>query len=211
MKYLTLSVLASALMALSAFSPIEGMNMQQLAHKVNNNNDNNNKQTTPKPTTQPSAIPFKNVQVQAICPDLAPKGCTRYTRGFDVTGVVTEVDLTFPQVQSACDCIQECLNRPTTCASYVYKFSTPASVQSGHRTCTLYSQFNLPTDVTLEFDLANGNNKNINAAEISANGNNPQAGGLVPQAFMDANLNAVADPDAVSGPIWQLANGQTQC
>jgi hypothetical protein len=83
----------------------------------------------------------------------------------------------------------------------VYKFSTPASVQSGHRTCTLYSQFNLPAGVTLEFDLNSGNNQNINAAEIMANGNNPQAGAPVPQAFMDANLNTTPDPKAVSGYV----------
>src|SRR2546421_11733963 len=74
-----------------------------------------------------------------ICEDLktVDRGCIRYVRGFDVTGVVTEVDLTFPQVKDKCDCIRECLNRPRTCASWVYKFSTAASVQSGHRTCTL--------------------------------------------------------------------------
>lgn len=139
------------------------------------------------------------------------RGCIRYTRGFDVTGVVTEVDLTFPEVITECDCIQECLNRPGTCANYVYKFSTPQSVQSGYRTCTLYSDFNLPAQVTLQFDLASSNNTNINAAEIIANGNNPHVGALVPQAFKDANLNTVADPDAVSGPVWTLANGQVQC
>jgi len=151
--------------------------------------------------------------LKRICPNLPTMegGCIRYTRGFDVTGVVTEVDLTFPQVQNECDCIQECLNRPTTCATYVYKFSTMDSVKAGHRTCTLYSQFNLPTDVTLEFDLGNGNNANINAAEILANGNNPQKGGSVPQAFMDANLNTTPDTKAVSGPVWHLANGQVQC
>src|SRR5436305_7051105 len=91
------------------------------------------------------------------------------TRGFDVTGVVTEVDLTFPRVKTECDCIQECLKRPGTCANYVYKFSTPASVKSGYRTCTLYSDFNLPAKVTIEFDLKSANNMNINAAEIVAN------------------------------------------
>jgi hypothetical protein len=120
------------------------------------------------------------------------------TKGFDVTGVVTEVDLTFPQIQNECDCIQACLDRPTTCASYVYKFSTPASVQSGHRTCTLYSQFNLPADVTVQYDLDNKNNKNINAKEILANNNNPQAGAPVPQAFKDVN-GTIPDDDAVSG------------
>lgn len=147
-----------------------------------------------------------------ICPNLnvSHKGCIRYVRGFDVTGVVTEVDLTFPQVQSACDCIQECLNRPTTCAAYVYKFSTAASIQSGHRTCTLYSQFNLPTDITIDININITLNQNINGAEILALGNNPQKGALVPQAFTDAN-NTIPDNDAVSGEVWQLANGQTLC
>jgi hypothetical protein len=121
------------------------------------------------------------------------------------------------------------LNRPTTCANYVYKFSTPASVKSGHRTCTLYSDFNLPADVTIEFDLNSNQNVNINAQEIIANGNNPHAGGPVPQAFKDINLDTVPDDGAVSGcvpcspqsyypssnkhfsPVWQLANGQVQC
>ena len=58
-------------------------------------------------------------------------------KGFDVTGVVTEVDLKFPEINDACDCIQACLNRPTTCASWVWKFSTADSVMAGHRTCTL--------------------------------------------------------------------------
>ncbi|MCJ1390692.1 hypothetical protein MMC18_003553 [Xylographa bjoerkii] len=133
-------------------------------------------------------------------------GCVRYVRGFDVTGVVTEVDLAFPLIQDECDCIQQCLDRPTSCAAYVWKFSTPASVQSGHRTCTLYSQFNLPSGVQIEIDLNNGLNKNINAAEITAIGNNPQAGAPVPQAFKDAALNTVPDDEAVSGE-W-LVNGR---
>jgi hypothetical protein len=148
-----------------------------------------------------------------ICTNLktADKGCIRYVKGFDVTGVVTEVDLTFPEVKSECDCIQECLNRPTTCASWVYKFSTPQSVQSGHRTCTLYSQFNLPAAVTIEIDLDSNKNKNINAQEIKMLGNNPQAGAPVPQAFKDVNLNTIADDKAFSGAVWQLANGQAIC
>ena len=116
-----------------------------------------------------------------------------------MTGVVTEVDLTFPLIRDECDCIQQCLDRPTTCAAYVWKFSTPASVQSGHRTCTLYSQFNLPTDVTIDINVNSTLNQNINAQELLANGNNPQAGAPVPQAFKDVNLNTIPDPDAVSG------------
>jgi hypothetical protein len=149
----------------------------------------------------------------AICTNLktVDKGCIRYVTGFDITGVVTEVDLTFPTVSNVCDCIQQCLTRPTTCASWVYKFSTTASQKSGHRTCTLYSQFNLPSAVNIEIDLNSKLNKNINAAEIKANGNNPQQGALVVQAFKDANLNTVADNGAFSGSVWQLANGQALC
>ncbi|KAK9235194.1 hypothetical protein V1525DRAFT_410673 [Lipomyces kononenkoae] len=148
-----------------------------------------------------------------ICQGLKTQdnGCIRYTRGFDVTGVVTEVDLTFPQVKDECDCIQECLKRSGTCANYVWKFSTPQSVQSGHRTCTLYSNFNLPAGVVVEFALNSSSNMNINADQIIAMGNNPQVGALVPQAFKDANINTTPDPDAVSGPVWSLANGQVQC
>jgi len=151
--------------------------------------------------------------LKRICPNLHTQdnGCIRYTRGFDVTGVVTEIDLTFPEVKTECDCIQECLNRPTICANYVYKFSTMASVVSGYRTCTLYSDFNLPSAVVLEFDLNSGNNMNINAAEIIQLGNNPHAGAPVPQAFKDINLNTIPDNQAVSGPVWQLSTGQVMC
>lgn len=124
---------------------------------------------------------------------------------------MTEVDLTFPEIRSACDCIQACLDRPTTCATYVYKFSTPASVLSGHRTCTLYSQFNLPADVDIEIDLNSTLSVNINAPEIVRLGNNPQMGAVVPQAFTDVNLNTTADIEAVSGPVWQLMSGATLC
>jgi hypothetical protein len=142
-----------------------------------------------------------NGGLSPICKNLKTKdnGCIRYVQGFDVTGVVTEVDLTFPEIQNECDCIQQCLDRPTTCAAWVYKFSTPASVQSGHRTCTLYSQFNLPSQVAIEIDLNNGNNKNINAQEIIQMGNNPQAGSLVPEAFKDPNLDTTPDDKAFSG------------
>jgi hypothetical protein len=136
--------------------------------------------------------------------------CTLDVKGFDVTGVVTEVDLMFPLIKDECDCIQQCLDRPTTCAAYVWKFSTPASVQEGHRTCTLYSQFNLPSGVAIEINTNSTLNKNINAPQLIAMGNNPQAGGRVPQAFKDMN-NTVPDNDAVSGEVWQLADGRALC
>jgi len=150
---------------------------------------------------------------QRICPYLNTQdsGCIRYTKGFDVTGVVTEIDLTFPQVTDECDCIQECLNRPHLCANYVWKFTTPSYAYGAHRSCTLYSNFNLPSGVATEFDLDDPNNKNIYRKKIRAGGNNPQNGGLVPQAFKDPGTDSIPDPDAVSGPVWTLANGQVQC
>jgi hypothetical protein len=93
----------------------------------------------------------------------------------------------------------------------------------------LYSQFNLPTDVTIDININSTLNQNINGAEILALGNNPQKGTLVPQTFTDIN-NTIPDNDAVSGyvisgyppckvaltnsfysEVWQLANGQTLC
>jgi hypothetical protein len=65
----------------------------------------------------------------------------------------------------------------------------------------LYSDFNLPSGVVLEFDLKNKNNMNINAAEIEQLKNNPHAGALVPQAFKDINLDTVPDNQAVSGCV----------
>ena len=48
--------------------------------------------------------------LKRICPELktADRGCIRYVKAFDITGVVTEVDLTFPQIKNKCDCIQAC-------------------------------------------------------------------------------------------------------
>ncbi|KAH0544746.1 hypothetical protein FGG08_001113 [Glutinoglossum americanum] len=135
-------------------------------------------------------------------------------RGFDITGVLTEIDLTFPEVKNKCDCIQECLNRPTLCANYVFKFASAEAVAFGHRNCTLCreadlsrpflhfivdSDFVLPSDVQLVVDL--GASVNINADEVTANGNNPHIGSLVPQAFKDPDSNKVPDNDAVSGYV----------
>jgi hypothetical protein len=46
----------------------------------------------------------------------------------------------------------------------VYKFTSAAAVASGHRTCTLYSQFNLPSAVTMDVNLTAS--VNINAPEV---------------------------------------------
>jgi hypothetical protein len=72
-------------------------------------------------------------------------------------------------------------------------------VKSGYRTCTLYSQFNLPSNVTIDINLKSPLNVNVGAAEIVKLGDNPQPGSAVPQAFKDAALNTIPDSDAVSG------------
>ncbi|RSH80121.1 hypothetical protein EHS25_007323 [Saitozyma podzolica] len=130
-------------------------------------------------------------------------GCIRYTQGFDVTGVLTEVDLTFPKVQTVCDCIQACLDYPGTCANYVWKFPDAAAVKTGHRTCTLYSNFNLPANVTVKVN----EKHSVDIKKVAAN---PQVGSLVPQAFSDV-AQTCPDDEAFSGPVWQLSNGMTQC
>jgi len=174
-------------------------------------------------TTTAGTATTSQMGLAPICPGLTNKsdiagsaageaGCVRYVKGFDITGVVTEVDLTMADgINDQCDCIQACLNRFTTCAAYVYKFSTPESVASGFRTCTLYSQFNLPSDVVIAVDLNNVNTTNVNAEELVANGNNPQNGALVSQTFMDMNLNTTVDPDAISGEVWALSTGHRLC
>jgi hypothetical protein len=129
-------------------------------------------------------------------------------RGFDITGVTTEIDLRFPQIKDECACIKACLDSKGTCNNYVYKFTDAASVESGYRACTLCiihrfrrclsldSNFVLPPNVTIEFDV--NSTMNVNIQPLSPM-NNPQAGGLAPEAFKDKNLNTTFDDDAVSG------------
>jgi len=135
-----------------------------------------------------------------ICPHLRNTnrgGCELYVKGFDVTGVLTEVEL--GPMDDVCDCIQACLDNPTTCASYVWKVTETQMHPTKQKNCTLYSDFNFPSDVTVEFDLNSPNNKNIIPEEIIANDNNPHVGGPVPQAFLDPDTMKKPDNDAASG------------
>lgn len=134
-----------------------------------------------------------------ICTHLntADHGCQRYVKGFDVTGVLTEIDL--GPMDDPCRCIEACLDRPNICASYVWKVTTAKGVTPRRKACTLYSDFNLPNDVTVEFDLTSSNDSNIFPQVIIANGNNPHAGGPVPEAFLDPDADTKPDGDAVSG------------
>jgi len=137
-------------------------------------------------------------------------GCVRYWQGIDITGVVTEVDIYFPKVNSACDCAIKCLTAALTCNNWVFKH-TFSSLDSGRRTCTLYSSPNLPTDVTLVYDLTNATGLGFSVDyQLLQAGNNPQAGGGAPFTWLNA-ANTVKDPFGVSGFLSQDANGALYC
>ncbi|KFY81247.1 hypothetical protein V500_11588 [Pseudogymnoascus sp. VKM F-4518 (FW-2643)] len=130
-------------------------------------------------------------------------GCVRYYQGIDMTGVVTTVNIYFPTVKSACDCIGLCIKNITTCTNWVFKHTFAPGLDHGKRTCTLYSSPNLPTDVTLAYNLSGS----VNFAELGAN---PQVGGLAPLTFTDPALTQ-QDRFGVSGFIAQDQNSNIYC
>jgi hypothetical protein len=123
-----------------------------------------------------------------------------------MTGVVTEVDLYFKDgIKSACDCISRCLSNPATCTNWVFKHTFNKALDSGRRTCTLYSSPNLPTGVTLWYNLTGSVGFQLLQAA-----NNPQIGVLAPLTFLDS---AGTKPDrfGVSGFISQDQNFKQYC
>jgi len=139
----------------------------------------------------------------AICPKVVKGGCYRYVQGFDVTGVTTQFNLPATNV---CDCIMECVNRPNLCAAWVYKF-VPGNGQKS-RVCTLYSNFNVPSGVTVAVNVTGSMSvlpKNIPISDFQ----NPQTGGVVPICnFEDGSGH---DTQCYSGAIWQLQGGAIYC
>jgi len=134
------------------------------------------------------------------------KGCTRYVKGLDITGVTTEVDLTFKDgIKDQCSCLLRCLQAPTTCTNWVWKFTTDPM----HRTCTLYSNFNLPKDVTIGFNLTSPPTMNINAAILLQHNNNPQAG--APVAHCTQFNSTAPDNECFSGMSFQTADNKFLC
>ena len=82
---------------------------------------------------------------------------------------------------------------------------------SGRRSCTLYSSPNLPTDVTLVFDLHNATGLGLSVGyQLLQPNNNPQAGGGAPFTFLDA-ANTKRDPYGVSGFLTQDQGGNLYC
>ncbi|EFY88250.1 hypothetical protein MAC_05723 [Metarhizium acridum CQMa 102] len=132
-------------------------------------------------------------------------GCVRYYRGIDMTGVVTELHFYFKDgFRTACDCAAKCLERSDSCNNWVWKH-TFMEGDSGRRSCTLYSSPNLPSNVTLAYNLANSS-----GFEPLDPANNPQAGGPSPLTFLDANMT-VPDPFGVSGFTAIDQNGALYC
>lgn len=120
-----------------------------------------------------------------------------------MTGVVTTVDIYFPTVKSACDCIGLCINNITTCTNWVFKHTFTPDLDHGKRTCILYSSPNLPTDVTLAYNLSGS----VNFEELE---DNPQVGGLAPLTFSDS-ASTQQDKFGVSGFIAQDQNSNIYC
>ncbi|KAJ3194791.1 hypothetical protein HK101_001910 [Irineochytrium annulatum] len=131
-----------------------------------------------------------------ICPHTIPSqphGCRLFVRGFDITGVTTEVDLTIADgIVTECDCLARCSASSSQCVSWVWKFTD----NSGHRTCTLYSNYNLPSAVTLAYNVQNS----TDILKLQA-ANNPQAGSTIPQCTVDGQAGSKPDPDCFSGSV----------
>ncbi|KAK9830357.1 hypothetical protein WJX72_011251 [[Myrmecia] bisecta] len=137
--------------------------------------------------------------------------CRHFYRGWDVTGVVNEFDLTVTDgIQHSCDCIKECMKRIGVCMAWVWKFTGDAS---GQRTCTLYSQFNLPPQVTIAYNTtgsvdANGQST-LGAVDANPHNNEQfghiqpanlvQAGSTIPRCMTNDGKNP--DPDCKSGMV----------
>lgn len=129
--------------------------------------------------------------------------CSRMVKGYDITGVTNTVVLSQgPHLRDACDCAKMCLLVNSTCSSYVWKFNGPPS--RDRRVCILYSNFNLPSGVTLGFDL----DTTMNGGEIE---NNPQGGGAVPHCLDKSQDPNSRDPDCVSGPMFVTDDGRIIC
>lgn len=132
-------------------------------------------------------------------------GCVRYFPGIDITGVVTEVDLFFRDgIHNACDCAARCLEAPESCTNWVFKHTFKQG-DDGKRSCTLYSSPNLPTNVTLQYDLGGST-----GFQTLSPGNNPQKGCDAPLTFLDM-ANTQVDNYGVSGFAVRDTQGRQYC
>jgi hypothetical protein len=132
-------------------------------------------------------------------------GCVRYFPGIDITGVVTMVNLYHKDgINSACDCVSACLERPESCTNWVFKHTfVGAAIDDNLRSCTLYSSPNLPKNVTLDYDLAA-------SSGFGFVGMNAQPGCDAPLTFLDSGLTQ-PDKYGVSGFAVRNVNQQQFC
>jgi len=100
-----------------------------------------------------------------------------------------------------CDCVNACYKRGSSYANFVYMFKTP----SKHRSCTLYSNFNLPPSVTIGFNKTSS----VDITEIGQSSLPAQAGSLVPHCTKDGSTGH--DPKCISGALWALDDGKYIC
>lgn len=129
-----------------------------------------------------------------ICGDITnvtDSGCVRYFKGYDVTGVTNNVEL--PNITSACDCAKACAAANTTCNNWVWKWPEDPASTLNRRSCTLYSNFLLPSGVTIAINVTQSAVGNLDPAD------NPQTGSnLQPCTFP----NGTRDAECFSGPLF---------
>ncbi|KAH6678745.1 hypothetical protein B0J14DRAFT_331175 [Halenospora varia] len=185
-----------------------------LATRDQDDNSNNNLNIFPSPDKYSEYAICRNKITKHQFPKLSALsddgGCTRYFRGIDMTGVVTEVDLFRKDgINSACDCAAACLSRPTSCTNWVYKHTfAGAAIDNNARSCTLYSSPNLPSNVTLQYNT--GVDTKSTGFQLLKPANNPQAGGDAPLTFLDTG-NTMPDNFGVSGFVTRDTNGVLYC
>ncbi|KAB5551055.1 hypothetical protein GE09DRAFT_1124757 [Coniochaeta sp. 2T2.1] len=203
MHFTAATVIAVLAVIGSTASPVDP------SHRDNDEDRNNNINIFPDPEAYEQWAICKGKITKARFPNLqagtADGGCVRYYRGIDMTGVVTEVHFFAKDgINSACDCAIKCLDRPASCTNWVFKH-TFMKGDAGKRSCTLYSSPNLPTNVTLAYDLAHSS-----GFELLQDGNNPQAGAPVPITTLDKD-GKHPDKFGVSGFMVQDQNNLQYC
>lgn len=119
-----------------------------------------------------------------------------------MTGVVTELHFYFKDsFRTACDCAAKCLEQPTSCTNWVWKYNFIPG-DGDKRPYNLYNSPNLPSNVTLAYDTANSA-----VFEPLQASNNPQKGADVPLTFL-GSAGAKPDEFGMTGFLVQDLNGE---
>ena len=144
---------------------------------------------------------YRNYERRRKCPKCM--NCTLQVKGYDITGSTNgQIFGQHPGLKNACDCAKLCLTKNSTCTSYVWKYN--GSPTPHKRVCILYSNFQLPSDVTLGFDLETTEC----AGTIQ---NNPQQGSSVPHCLGISQDSNSWDRDCISGSVFITNDGGWIC